>query len=84
MFDPSGLVTADKAARDPDETKVAAPVQPFPGRRIICDVAPAFRIAVTDCWTVVAHVVMLGTGLLRVKLQFEGISGGFYHREVRS
>ena len=36
---PSGLVTLLKASAEPLETKVAADVQLFPGRRIICEVA---------------------------------------------
>lgn len=48
---PSGLVTPARAAAEPPETKVDAPVYPSPGRRIIWEVAPAPRIAVTAAWT---------------------------------
>ena len=58
---PSRFVIAERAAREPEETKAPAPLQPLPGRRIICEVAPAVRIAFTQSWTVVAQVVMLGT-----------------------
>lgn len=44
---PSGLVTLLKAAAEPLETKVAAEVQLFPGRRMICEVA--LDISVNVC-----------------------------------
>ena len=58
---PSRLVMADKAAREPDETKLPAPAQPLPGRRIIWVRAPARRIALTETWTVCAQIGVLGT-----------------------
>jgi hypothetical protein len=46
---------------EPD-VKVAATVQSFSRKRVIWEVASALRIVVTEAWTVVAHVLMLGTG----------------------
>jgi hypothetical protein len=44
---PSGFLTLFKAAAEPDETKVSALVNPWPGRRIRLFLAPAPRMAVT-------------------------------------
>lgn len=52
---PSGLVTPARTAAEPPDTNVAAAVYPSPGRRIICEVAPASRMAVTAAWTDPAH-----------------------------
>lgn len=52
---PSGLVTPARTAAEPPDTSVDAPVYPSPGRRIICDLAPAPRMAVTAAWTDPAH-----------------------------
>lgn len=53
--EPSGFVTAASAAALPLETNVSALAKLVPGRRIICDVAPAFRMAVTAAWQLLAH-----------------------------
>ena len=47
VVEPSGLTTDLSAFSDPFGTKAPALVQSFPGRRIIWDVAPAPRMAVT-------------------------------------
>lgn len=58
---PSKFLTPLRASREPLETKVPAEVQLLPGRRIIWEVAPAERMAVTTAWAVAPQVVMLGT-----------------------
>lgn len=58
---PSGFTTLLSASAEPLLTNVSALVQLFPGRRMYCVVAPAFRIAVTAACTDVAQRTMSGT-----------------------